>query len=98
MVRIIGAGTLKHTNMFLPLPPHSWPSNPKQVVEALRKRVAGGMPYMGASAGTNVASKSIRTTNDMPIVQPPTFEALQLVNIQVGGRLQAWNVTEAVTN
>lgn len=53
------------------------------VVEPLRRRVAAGMPYLGTSAGSNVACPTIRTTNDMPIVEPPTFEALGLVPFQI---------------
>lgn len=53
------------------------------VVDALRERVRGGMPYMGASAGTNIAGATVRTTNDMPIVQPASFEALGLVPFQL---------------
>jgi len=54
------------------------------VVDGLSDRVRHGMTrYMGASAGTNVACPTIRTTNDMPICLPPTFEALGLVPFQV---------------
>jgi dipeptidase E len=53
------------------------------VVESIRERVAGGMPYVGWSAGSNVACPTIRTTNDMPIVEPPTLAALGLVPFQI---------------
>jgi dipeptidase E len=49
----------------------------------LRARVLAGVPYMGSSAGTNIAAPTIRTTNDMPIVQPASFEALGLIAFQI---------------
>jgi dipeptidase E len=49
----------------------------------IRRRVAEGMVYSGASAGSNLACPTIRTTNDMPIVEPQSLGALGLVPFQI---------------
>ncbi|MEM8735591.1 MAG: dipeptidase PepE [Planctomycetota bacterium] len=54
-----------------------------QLVGLLRERVCRGMPYMGTSAWSNIAGLTIGTSNDMPIVYPPSFEALSLVPINI---------------
>lgn len=53
------------------------------LMEPIRALVLGGTPYLGTSAGSNLACPTIMTTNDMPIVEPPTFRALGLVGFQI---------------
>ncbi|MBR8742116.1 dipeptidase PepE [Nocardiopsis sp. MG754419] len=49
----------------------------------LRRRVHEGLPYMGASAGTNITAPTLRTTNDMPIVEPASFATLGFLPFQI---------------
>jgi len=53
------------------------------LLEIIRKRVEGGCPLIGSSAGSIVACPTLKTTKDMPVVQPRSFEALHLVNFQI---------------
>jgi dipeptidase E len=53
------------------------------VMQALRQAAEAGVPYLGASAGTNLACPTIRTTNDMPIVEPGSLAALGLIPFQL---------------
>lgn len=54
-----------------------------QLIAPIQNLVSQGKPYMGSSAGTNMSCPTIRTTNDMPIVEPPGFSALNLVPFQI---------------
>jgi dipeptidase E len=58
------------------------------LLHVLKRRAEAGLPYLGASAGTNVAAPTLRTTNDMPIVEPPSFAGLGLVPFQINPHYQ----------
>ena len=53
------------------------------IMDAIRKRALNGMPYMGWSAGSNVACPTLKTTNDMPIFEPESFNCLNLIPFQI---------------
>ncbi|MCB0572501.1 MAG: dipeptidase PepE [Phaeodactylibacter sp.] len=54
-----------------------------ELLTPLRQRVAEGMPYIGSSAGSNVAGLTINTSNDMAIVHPPSFDALGILPFNI---------------
>jgi len=54
-----------------------------RLVDVIKEKVGKGTPYIGWSAGSNMACPTLKTTNDMPIVEPPTFRALNLVPFQI---------------
>jgi dipeptidase E len=70
----VGGGNTFHLLKYI------WQSG---IVDAVREKVRNGMPYIGWSAGSNVACPTICTTNDMPVVEPGTFEAFSLIPFQI---------------
>jgi dipeptidase E len=53
------------------------------VMHAIRERALAGVPYMGWSAGSNVACPTLRTTNDMPIIEPESFNCMNIIPFQI---------------
>lgn len=53
------------------------------LLEPIQKAVKAGTPFIGWSAGSNVACPTLRTTNDMPIIDPKGFDVLDLVPFQI---------------
>ncbi len=58
------------------------------LLATIRGRVSEGMPYIGSSAGSIVACPTLKTTKDMPVVEPPSFDALRLVGFQISPHYQ----------
>lgn len=54
-----------------------------QIMELIRGKVLNGTPYIGWSAGSNIACPTLRTTNDMPIIDPHGFDTTGLVPFQI---------------
>jgi dipeptidase E len=54
-----------------------------ELLGPIRSKVEKGLPFIGSSAGSIVACPTLKTTKDMPVVQPPSFDALRLVNFQI---------------
>ena len=53
------------------------------LMEPIRRKIKGGTPFIGWSAGSNITCPTLRTTNDMPIVEPPSFRVLDIVPFQI---------------
>lgn len=54
-----------------------------KLMDSLKRKIKEGIPYIGWSAGSNIVCPSIKTTNDMPVVEPPGFEALNMIPFQI---------------
>lgn len=54
-----------------------------KLIDPVRRKVISGIPYIGWSAGSNVACPTIRTTNDMPVTEPSSFRAFNLIPFQI---------------
>lgn len=53
------------------------------LIDQIKKVVENGALYLGTSAGSNITGVSMKTTNDMPIVYPPSFNTLNLINFNI---------------
>ncbi|WP_300687342.1 dipeptidase PepE [Chryseobacterium sp.] len=53
------------------------------LMSVLKENVTGGKAYLGCSAGSNIGGQNMKTTNDMPIVYPPSFECMGLVPFNI---------------
>jgi dipeptidase E len=73
-VIVIGGGNTFHLAYLM---------QKNKLLDIIREKVISGTPFVGWSAGSNVACPSIKTTNDMPIIEPESFNVLNLVKFQI---------------
>ncbi|MDM9382293.1 dipeptidase PepE [Chlorogloeopsis sp. ULAP01] len=71
---VIGGGNTFHLAHWL---------HKTQVIEIIKEIINNGIPYIGWSAGSNIACPTIKTTNDMPIIEPISFNGLNIVPFQI---------------
>jgi len=71
---VIGGGNTFHLALML----HEY-----GIMEPIRRKILRGIPFVGWSAGANVACPTMKTTNDMPICEPPSFNCLKVVPFQI---------------
>lgn len=55
----------------------------ENLMKILKQNIESGKPYLGCSAGSNIGSQNMKTTNDMPIVYPPSFDCMGLVPFNI---------------
>lgn len=63
-----------------------------KLIKVIKEAVENGLPYMGWSAGANMACPTMRTTNDMPIIEPESLDCLNLINFQINPHFLDANV------
>ena len=63
------------------------------LIDVLKKTINNGTPYLGTSAGSNICGLTIKTTNDMPVIYPPSFNALGLVPFNINPHYLDPNIT-----
>ena len=71
---VVGGGNTWHLTRII---------HDKQLIDVIRDRVLKGIPYVGWSAGSNMACPTIKTTNDMPIIDPKGFHAFNFIPFQI---------------
>lgn len=71
---VVGGGNTFHLTLML---------QEFGVMEAIRRKIQRGIPYVGWSAGANIACPTMKTTNDMPICEPPSFHCLKVLPFQI---------------
>ena len=73
-VIVVGGGNTFHLVHML---------HKNNLIQAIRNKVLSGTPFVGWSAGSNIACPTLRTTNDMPIIEPASFNTLNLIPFQI---------------